>query len=104
MFYKRELNKTKRGLTKEVDHEAIVVAVDVGGRIRLKLQRDVSHRGVELKVGPSAAVLAQDVGREVIAVIEGQLVILTQIEAVTGKHTHTHKREQMYYSQTHNNL
>lgn len=63
-----------------MDHKAVVVAIDIGGGIRLKLDRDVGHRGVELEVGPRAAVLAQDVGCQVIAIIEGQKVILTQVE------------------------
>lgn len=67
-------------LTKEVNHKAIVVAVDVGGRIWLKLDGDVSHGRVELEVWPRAAVLTQDVGREVIAVVEGQQVVLTHVE------------------------
>lgn len=64
--------KMHNRLTKEVDNEAVVVAVDVGGRIRLKLNSDVSHRRIELEVWSGAAVLTQDVGCEVITIIEGQ--------------------------------
>lgn len=67
--------------TKEVDHEAVVVAVYVGGRVWLKLNGDVGHGRVELEVWPRAAVLTQDVGCEVVAVVEGQQVVLTQVEA-----------------------
>lgn len=73
-------NATVYGLTKEVNHKAIVVAVDVGGRIWLKLNSDVSHGCVELEMWPRAAVLAQDVGSQVIAIVEGQQVVLTQME------------------------
>lgn len=44
-----------------MNHKAVVVAIDVGGRVRLKLNSDVRHGGVELEVWPCAAVLAQDV-------------------------------------------
>lgn len=66
-----------------MDHKAVVVAVDVGGRIGLKLNSDISHGGVELEVWPCAAVLAQDVGGQVIAIIEGQQVILSNMETRT---------------------
>lgn len=66
-----------------MDHEAIVVAIDVGGRIGLKLNSDISHGGVELEVRPCAAVLAQDVRCQVITVIEGQQVILANMETGT---------------------
>lgn len=36
-------------LTKEVHHKAIVVAVNVGGRVRLELDGDIRCRGVELE-------------------------------------------------------
>lgn len=51
-----------RRLTKEMDHKAVVVAVDVGGRIRLELDGDVCHGRVELEVRLLATVLTQDVG------------------------------------------
>lgn len=38
-------------LTKEVDNEAVAVAVDVGGRVGLELDGDVRSGGVELKSG-----------------------------------------------------
>lgn len=66
-----------------MNHKSIVVTVNVGGRIRLELDGHISHGGVELEVGPCAAVLTQDVGRQVVAVVERQLVILTQIEPET---------------------
>lgn len=66
--------------TKEVNYKAIVVAVDVSGRIRLKLNSDISHGGIELEMWSRATVLAQDVGSQVITIIEGQQVILPQME------------------------
>lgn len=38
-------------LTKEVDHKTISIAIDVSGRVRLKLDGDISSGGVELKAG-----------------------------------------------------
>lgn len=37
--------------TKEMHHKAIVIAVDVGGRIRLELDGHVRHGGVEFEPG-----------------------------------------------------
>lgn len=68
--------------TKEMHHEAIVIAVDVGGRIGLELDRHVSHGGVEFKSRDSATVLSQDVGREVITVIKRQYVVLTKMKTI----------------------
>ena len=70
-----------------MDHKAVVVAVYVGGRVGLKLNSDISHGGVELEVGPCAAVLAQDVGCQVVSIIEGQQVILTNMETRTDIQT-----------------
>lgn len=72
--------KLNHHLTKEVNYKAIVVAVDVSGRIRLKLNSDISHGGIELEMWSCATVLAQDVGSQVITIIEGQQVILPQME------------------------
>lgn len=72
-------------LTKEVDHKAIVVAIDVGGWIWLKLNGDISHGGIELEVWPCAAVLAQDVRCQVITIVEGQQIILTNMETRTDQ-------------------
>lgn len=41
-----------RGLTEEVHHKAVAVAVDVGCRVRLKLDGDVGHGGVDFEVWP----------------------------------------------------
>lgn len=38
-------------LTKEVDHKTISIAIDVSGRVRLKLDGDICSGGVELKAG-----------------------------------------------------
>lgn len=38
-------------LTKEVDYEAVAIAVDVGGRVWLELDCDISGGSVELKSG-----------------------------------------------------
>lgn len=64
-----------------MNHKAVVVAVDVRRRVRLELDGDVSHGGVELEAGPRAAVLAQDVPCQVIPVVEGQQVILANVES-----------------------
>lgn len=64
-----------------MNHKAVVVAVDVRRRVRLKLDGDVSHGGVELEAWPCAAVLTQDVPRQVIPVVEGQQVILGNVES-----------------------
>lgn len=72
--------------TKEVHHKAVVVAVDVGGRVGLELNGDVRHGGVELEVRPRTAVLPQDVRRQVVAIVEGQQVVLADVE------TRIHKR------------
>lgn len=61
-------------------HKAVVVAVDVGGGVGLELNGDVGHGGVDLEVRPCAAVLPQDVGRQVVAVVEGQQVVLADVE------------------------
>lgn len=63
-----------------MDHKAIVVSKDVGGRIGLKLNSNISHGGVQLEVWTCATVLAQDVSRQVVPVIEGQQIILTNVE------------------------
>lgn len=44
-----------------MDHEAVAVAVDVSSRVRLELDGDISHGGVELEARPGATVLTQDV-------------------------------------------
>lgn len=75
-------------LTKEVNYKAVVVAVDVSGRIGLELNSDIGHGCVEFEVRPCAAVLAQDVARQVVTVVECQLVVLTQIETETKKRSH----------------
>ena len=64
-------------------HKAIVVAVYVGGRVRLELDRHVTHGGVEFEAGPSATVLAQHFGCQVISVIECQQVVLANVESET---------------------
>lgn len=61
-------------------HEAVVVAKDVGGGVGLELDGDVGHGGVELEVWSRAAVLAQDIGRQVVAIVEGQQVVLANME------------------------
>lgn len=66
--------------TKEVHHKAVVVAVDVGGWIRLELNGDVRHGGVELEVRPRSAVLSQDVRCQVVAIVEGQKVVLADMQ------------------------
>lgn len=66
--------------TEEVHHKAVVVAVDVGGRVGLELNGDVRHGGVELEVRPRPAVLSQDVGCQVVAIVEGQKVVLADMK------------------------
>lgn len=48
-------------LTEKVDHKAVVVAIDIGGRVGLKLYGDIRHGRVELEVRTFAAVLAKNV-------------------------------------------
>lgn len=62
-------------------HKAVVVAVDVGGRVGLELNGYVRHGGVELEVRPRAAVLSQDVCCQVVAIVEGQKVVLTDMQS-----------------------
>lgn len=69
-------------------HKAVVVTVDVGGRIGLELDGDVRRWGVELESGERATVLAQDVGREVIAIVKRQYVVLSKMKAVSGHSVH----------------
>lgn len=66
-----------------MDHKAVVVAIDVGGRVGLKLNGDIRHGGIELEVWLCTAVLSQDVGCQVVSIIEGQQVILTNMETAT---------------------
>lgn len=77
-------------ITKEMHYKAIVVSVDIGGRIRLKLDGHVSHRGVESESREETTVLAQDVGCEVITIIKGQQVILPQMKTNTTTHMNAH--------------
>ena len=74
-------------LTKEVHHEAVVVAVDVGGRVGLELHGDVGHGSEQLEVRPRAAVLTQDVRRQVVPVVEGQEVVLPQVQSGASRET-----------------
>lgn len=67
-------------------HKAVVVAVDVGGRVGLELNCDVRHGGVELEVRPRTTVLTQDVCCQVIAIVKGQQVVLADVQ------TRIHKR------------
>ena len=78
-------------------HEAVVVAVDVGGRVGLELHRDVGHGSEQLEVRPRAAILTQDVRRQVVPVVEGQEVVLPQVQSETGsgKHGAVVKRQNM---------
>lgn len=75
-------------LTEEVHHEAIVVAVNVGGRVRLELDGDVSCRGVELETRPRATVLAQYLSSQVVSIIECQQVIHSHVEAAGRQNTY----------------
>lgn len=68
-----------------MDHKAVIVSVNVGGRIRLKLNGDISHGRVDLETRPRAAVLTQDVGCEVITIVKGQQVVLAHVEPGTYK-------------------
>lgn len=60
--------------TCKVDDEAVLIAQDAAPRIRLKLDGDVSHGGVQLEPPVGAGILAQDPGRQVVPVIESQRV------------------------------
>lgn len=68
-----------------MDHKAVVVAVDVGGGIWLKLDGDIGHGSIELEVGLGAAVLTHDICCQVISIVEGQKVILTNTKAKRDK-------------------
>lgn len=81
--------KVKPSITEKVHHKSIIVAVDVGGRVRLELDGDISHRGVEFESWTGAAVLAQYLCCQVITIIEGQQVIFPQMETGNRK---KHKR------------
>ena len=67
-------------LTKEMDHKAVAVAVDVGGGVRLELDGDVCRGRVELEAGPRAPVLTQDLCRQVVSIVEGHHVILPYVK------------------------
>lgn len=75
-------------LTKEVHHKAIVVAVNVGGRVRLELDGDISCRCVELETRPRATVLAQYLSSQVVSIIECQQVIHSHVEAAGRQDTY----------------
>lgn len=74
-----------RWLTKEMDDEAVAVAVDVGGRVGLELDGDVGGGGVELEPSFGAAVLTQDFSRQVISVVKGHQVVGPDVQAKTGR-------------------
>lgn len=80
---KQGIKRVELGITEKVHHKSIVVAVDVGGRVWLELDGDVSHRGVEFESRTGATVLAQYLCCQVITIIEGQQVILPQMETVS---------------------
>lgn len=82
--------------TEEVHHKAVVVAVDVGGGVGLELNGDVRHGGVELEVRPRTAVLSQDVRRQVVAIVEGQEVVLADMQpGIHKKRKKTLQKEPM---------
>lgn len=72
-------------LTKEADDEAVVVAVDVRGRVGLELDGDVGGGGVELEVGLGPSVLTQHFGVQVVPVIKGHQVVLADVQPETGE-------------------
>lgn len=72
--------------TEEIYHEAVVVAVDVRSRIRLKLDGHIGCRGEESKSRKETAVLTQDVGRQVVPIIKGEQIISSQTK--TNRNTH----------------
>ena len=63
-------------------YKAIVVSVDIGGWIRLKLDGHISHGGVEFEARTGTAVLAQYLCSQVISVVESQQVVLSHVETV----------------------
>lgn len=71
-------------------NKAIVVSVDIGCWIRLKLDGHVSRRGVESESREETTVLAQDVGCEVITIIKGQQVILPQMKTYEKTYMNAH--------------
>ena len=76
--------------TKKVEDKTVVVSVDIGGGVGLELDGDVSHGGVEPEARSRAAILAQDVGHEIVTVVEGQQVILAHMKTAKDGHK-THK-------------
>lgn len=70
-------------LTEEVHYEAVAIAIDIGGRVRLELDGDVRSGGVELKVRLRPSILTQHFGCEVVSVIKGQQVILPDVQPAT---------------------
>lgn len=61
-------------------HKAVVVAIDVGSRVRLELDGHISHGGVEFEARTGTAVLAQYLCSQVISVVESQQVVLSHVE------------------------
>lgn len=74
-----------RRLTKELDDEAVAVAVDVGGRVGLELDGDVGGGGVELEASFGSSVLTQDFSREVVSVVKGHQVVCPDVQPETRR-------------------
>lgn len=74
-----------RWLTKEMDDEAVAVAVDVGGWVGLELDGDVGGGGVELEPSYGPPVLTQNFSRQVVSVVKGHQVVRPDVQPETGR-------------------
>lgn len=66
-----------------MEDEAVAVAVDVGGRVGLELDGGVGGGGVELEASSGPAVLTQDFSRQVVSVVKGHRVVLSDVQPET---------------------
>lgn len=66
-----------------MDDEAVAVAVDVGGRVGLELDGDVGGGGVELEPSFGSSVLTQHFSREVVSIVKGHHVVLSDVQPET---------------------
>lgn len=64
-----------------VHDKSLALAKDEASRIRVELDGEVRRGGVQLLRAAVAKVLAQDVGHNLISVIDGQDVAVAQIQA-----------------------
>ena len=70
----------RKWLTKEVNYEAVAVAIDVGGWVRLELDGDICIWGVELKLRLRSPILTQYFSCEVISIVKRHQVIPSNVQ------------------------